>query len=174
MNIDKKILKEYYDALDPQTRTDLDASVHSIVSAKERGGRVMVVTGSGPNIHVGVTTLIAELIRNGIVDGVTTSSAVIAHEMDPESSYLPRGAVFEFSVLNDEQLASLRTEMVLDEELLKKGRSVSAPVIIKAAGNMAYPMGLRTENLSTEVLTLARSTGSHLNRSPGRALILGR
>ncbi len=45
------------------------------------GGKVAVVVGSGPNLHEGVTTLIAELIRLGVVDGVTTSSAVVAHEM---------------------------------------------------------------------------------------------
>ena len=38
----------------------------------------LVVVGSGPNLHEGVTTLIAELIRVGVVDGVTTSSAVVA------------------------------------------------------------------------------------------------
>ena len=32
-------------------------------------GQVVVVTGSGPNIHEGVTTLVAELMRVGIVDG---------------------------------------------------------------------------------------------------------
>ena len=33
----------------------------------------MVVTGSGPNIHEGVTTLIAELMHKGVIDGVITS-----------------------------------------------------------------------------------------------------
>ncbi len=42
---------------------------------------MVVVTGSGPNLHEGVTTLIAELIHKGVVDGVVTSSAVVAHEM---------------------------------------------------------------------------------------------
>ena len=70
----------------------------------------MVVTGSGPNIHEGVTTLIAELIRVGIVDAVSTSSAVISHEMagsldrvfrvdakalGMDMEKMPRGDVFE-------------------------------------------------------------------------------
>ena len=72
----------------------------------------MVVTGSGPNIHEGVTTLIAELIRVGIVDAVSTSSAVISHEMagsldrvfrvdakalGMDMEKMPRGDVFEFT-----------------------------------------------------------------------------
>jgi deoxyhypusine synthase len=44
-------------------------------------GRIVAVVGSGPNIHEGVTTLIAELIHKGLVDGVSTSSAVVSHEM---------------------------------------------------------------------------------------------
>lgn len=39
-----------------------------VVDAKKKGGKVAVVTGSGPNIHEGVTTLIAELMDKGIVD----------------------------------------------------------------------------------------------------------
>src|ERR1700730_16205780 len=66
----------------PQTSRDhLNQAVGQIVAAKERGGAVVAVTGSGPNLHEGVTTLIAELVRKGIVDGVLTSSAVVAHEM---------------------------------------------------------------------------------------------
>ena len=67
--------------LDQRTRQRLDRVVDCIVQANERGGRVVVVTGSGPNIHEGVTTLIAELMRLGVIDGITTSSAVVAHEM---------------------------------------------------------------------------------------------
>ena len=67
--------------LDERSRAALAAAVRRIVEVKERGGRVMVVTGSGPNIHEGVTTLIAELIRVGLIDAVSTSSAVVSHEM---------------------------------------------------------------------------------------------
>jgi hypothetical protein len=150
--------------------------VEEIVAAKSRGGKVTVVTGSGPNIHEGVTTLIAELMRVGIVDGVTTSSAVVAHEMagaldrvkrvhaadigiDPGSEFLPRGEMFEFTVIDEAARASLRGEMVLDEDLLSRGEAAAGSEIIKAAGNMAYPMGLRTEDLSHVALALARATG---------------
>ena len=87
-----------------------------------------MVTGSGPNLHEGVTTLIAELIRVGVVDGVTTSSAVIAHEMAgtldrvkrvdgralglPEAD-LPHGGHFELTVMNPEVLQAVGREYAL-------------------------------------------------------------
>ncbi|MBT5621233.1 MAG: hypothetical protein HOJ65_10770, partial [Verrucomicrobia bacterium] len=64
--------------LPPVVLQRIESAVARIVEAKQRGGKVAVVTGSGPNIHEGVTTLVAELMRAGIVDGVTTSSAVVA------------------------------------------------------------------------------------------------
>nr|MBQ6739931.1 deoxyhypusine synthase family protein [Synergistaceae bacterium] len=73
---------EYFKSqLDENSLKTLAQAVKSIVDVKKRGGKITVVTGSGPNIHEGVTTLIAELIRVGIIDCVTTSSAVISHEM---------------------------------------------------------------------------------------------
>ena len=74
-------LAEWEARLPETSRDHLNQAVDQIVAAKERGGAVVAVTGSGPNIHEGVTTLIAELIRKGIIDGVLTSSAVVAHEM---------------------------------------------------------------------------------------------
>src|SRR5712691_9991398 len=75
------LIRRLHDSLPLTTQNHLAQAISKIVAAKERGGRVVVVTGSGPNIHEGVTTQIAELIRKGLVDGVITSSAVIAHEM---------------------------------------------------------------------------------------------
>ena len=72
-------LDYFRSSLDERSRESLASAVKRITDAKLHGGRVMVVTGSGPNIHEGVTTLIAELIRAGLVDAVSTSSAVIAH-----------------------------------------------------------------------------------------------
>ena len=106
-------INDLYNALSPEVKGRIDTAVASIVSAKEKGGKVVVVTGSGPNLHEGVTTLIAELINKGIVDGVTSSSAVVAHEMAgvldevkrvnglelgfPKEK-LPRGSVFEITL----------------------------------------------------------------------------
>src|SRR5581483_8256658 len=99
------------------SREHLNRAVKQIVAAKQRGGAVVVATGSGPNIHEGVTTLVAELMRKGIVDGVLTSSAVVAHEMagtldrvkriraaeypdlNLPPGILPRGGVFEITEL---------------------------------------------------------------------------
>lgn len=153
----------------------VDSAVKSIVAAKEKGGNVVVVTGSGPNLHEGVTTLISELITKGIVDGVTSSSAVVAHEMAGvldevirvdgvelgfPANKLPRGNIFEITKMSDELFNQLKKEMVIDSDLLKKALELNASIIIKAAGNMAYPMGLRTENLAKEILIIAKSKGA--------------
>ena len=53
----------------------------------------------------------------------------------------------------------------LDDELLKRGQELPKQnEIIKAAGNMTYPMGLRTERLAHEILGLARMTACPLKR----------
>ena len=174
MTVNERLLNEFYQNLDERSRESLDASAEKIVEAKRRGGKVVVATGSGPNIHEGVTTLIAELMEKGIVDGVTTSSAVIGHEMGGaldlvkmcsasalgfEGCFMPRGDVFEFTQLDGEQMEALRKEMVLDEELLARGERAEGRLVLKAAGNMAYPMGLRNENLAGEILILCKALG---------------
>ena len=168
-------IENFRAALDERSRATLAEAVKRIVEAKKRGGKVMVVTGSGPNIHEGVTTLIAELIRVGVVDAVSTSSAVISHEMGGaldrvfrvnaealgmDMSTMPRGDLFEFTRMTDAEWEALKREMPLDDELLARGKKL--PVhsdIIKAAGNMAYPMGLRGERIAQEILALARMYG---------------
>jgi hypothetical protein len=163
-----------YRNLPPDTKEMLDRAISNIVSAKKKDGKVVVVTGSGPNIHEGVTTLIAELIHKGIIDGVTTSSAVIAHEMAgaleevkrvdgkklgfPEAM-LPKGNIFEATLMPVGCLKQFEKEMLIDTALLEKILSLDGSVIIKAAGNMAYPLGFRTENLAKEILFFAKSKG---------------
>jgi len=163
-----------YENLPPDTKEMLDRAISSIVSAKKRSSKVVVVTGSGPNIHEGVTTLIAELIHKGIIDGVTTSSAVIAHEMAGAleevkrvdgiqlgftEDVLPRGNTFEATLMPAGSLEQLEKEMLIDTALIEKALALDGSVIIKAAGNMAYPLGLRTENLAKEILFIAKSKG---------------
>ncbi len=176
MQINSKLLQEHYKELDKESQRALDEAVAAIVNTKKQGGKLMVVTGSGPNIHEGVTTLIAQLMDKGIVDSVTTSSAVIAHEMAGsldkvkrvdasklgtrvDDHLLPKGNIFEFTLLEKHEIEQLREEMILDEELLSRSETVEGEVIIKAAGNMAYPMGLRTEVLAREILSIARTYG---------------
>ncbi len=161
-----------YGNLDPEVKKYVDAAVDKLVSVKSGGGKVMVATGSGPNIHEGVTTLIAELMSKGIVDSVTTSSAVAAHEMagaldkvkrvpwdgtglKGEGSNIPRGGLFEITRMEDSEIELLRKEMILDDELIDRALDLPGDTIIKAAGNMAYPMGLRTENISREIQSIA-------------------
>ena len=166
---------------------NLNLAIHKIVEAKQRGGRVVVVTGSGPNIHEGVTTLIASMIHKGLVDGVITSSAVIAHEMGgtldrvkriPMGSddklpilpaLLPRGDVFELTVLTPQQRASLEPEMAGGWDLYDHYFPHDGNTVIKAAGNMAWPMGLRTERISLEIRDMARKTGDTFESVAGRA-----
>ncbi len=174
MTVNRELIKEFYDGLDERSRETLDAAVRKVVEAKKRGGKIAVVTGSGPNLHEGVTTLVAELISKGIVDGVTTSSAVINHEMGGvldrvkmcdasqfgfDEKVMPRGNVFEFTDMTDEQLDELGKEMLLDRELLAKRQNADGHFVTKAAANMAYPMGLRTEKLADEIHTLCRQCG---------------
>jgi len=174
MTMNEQLLKEFYSGLDDRSKESLDAAAEKIVEAKRRGGKVVVATGSGPNIHEGVTTLIAELMEKGLVDGVTTSSAVVGHEIGGaldlvkmcsasalgfEERFMPRGNVFEFTQMPEEQMADLRKEMVLDDDLLARGEEAEGHLVIKAAGNMAYPMGLRNEELAAEILVLCRAYG---------------
>ena len=167
-------IQSYYENLPEDTRLLLDEGLERVIRIKKNGGKVVVITGSGPNLHEGVTTLIAELIEKGIVDGISTSSAVIAHELagtldrvhrvngiklgvDP--SLLPMGDVFEITMMDDGLMDTVRQEMALDEGLIQRGLQAEGSTIIKAAGNMAYPMGLRTERLSREILAAAKSAG---------------
>jgi hypothetical protein len=169
-----QIIKTYLQQIDAETVGFLNLAVDKIVAAKEKGGKVVVATGSGPNLHEGVTTLIAELMTKGIIDGVTTSSAVIAHEMAGTldkvkrldgrllgfgPDMLPKGFTFEFTELSANDIAEIRKEMILDEGLLARGKTLDGNVIIKAAGNMAYPMGLRTERLAREILSISHAYG---------------
>jgi hypothetical protein len=174
MVINREPIELLYRDLRPDTKEMLDRAIGSIVSAKKKGGKVVVVTGSGPNLHEGVTTLIGELIHKGIVDGVTTSSAVVAHEMAGtleevkrvdgiqlglNEDILPRGNVFEATLTSADWLEQINKEMLIDTALLEKTLKLDGNIIIKAAGNMAYPLGLRTENLAKEILIIAKSKG---------------
>ncbi|MCX7024570.1 MAG: hypothetical protein NT080_08110 [Spirochaetes bacterium] len=174
MKNDEAFIDSLYTNLDEETRRRIDTVMDNAASIKAKGGKIAVVTGSGPNIHEGVTTLLAELMRLKIVDGVLTSSAVVAHEMAGaldrvkrvpgaplglSAEILPKGGLFEVTVMDDEELEKLGEEMILDRELMKRVMESEGHVITKAAGNMAYPMGLRTERLAMEVENYAKLSG---------------
>ena len=182
MTVDMGAVKSLEEQLDGTTVDRVAAAVDRIVAAKEQGGKVVVVTGSGPNVHEGVTTLIAELMRVGVVDGVTTSSAVVAHEMggvldrvkrvdgttlELPPELLPRGGSFELTLVDDETLSEIAGEMSLDQELIKKLDAAPGDEVIKAAGNLGYPMGLRTERIAAEILALACERGATFEEIAG-------
>ncbi len=170
----ERLVNELYRGLPPELQERVDLVVKKVVAAKENGGKIVVVTGSGPNIHEGVTTLLAELIWKGIIDGVTTSSAVVAHELAGalEKTHrvdgtrlgfpvekLPRDRLVEASIMTEEEFQILEKEVIIDRRLWRRILETEGTVIIKAAGNLAYPLGLRTEKLSREIEILARANG---------------
>lgn len=182
MAVESMALKALEDRLDAVAHERVAKTVNAIVNAKERGRRVAVVTGSGPNVHEGVTTLIAELMRAGIVDAVSTSSAVVAHEMGGtldkvkrcpgdavgvEARLLPRGGEFEWSLMDKEVLEEICRNMSVDADLAARLERANGKTIIKAAGNLGYPMGLWLEKLSMEIATLARANGMSFEEVAG-------
>jgi len=160
--------------LPPKIKARLKRAAESIVKAKEKGGKVVAVVGSGPNLHEGVTTLIAELIHKKIIDGVSTSSAVINHEMAGtlekvkrfdgvafgfEREKLPSDGFFEAGILSRARLEEFQREIPIDMALYRRMRRAEGNIVIKVAGNIAYPTGLRTERLARDVLALAKRHG---------------
>ena len=127
--INQKRIDEFYNDFEPKWKERIDSVIDHIVKGKQEHQKIAVVTGSGPNIHEGVTTLIAELINKNIIDGgVLTSSAVIAHEMggsldkvkrvqvDPDTFdfgdmtgkvWLPKGEIFEITELSKDEIVTI-------------------------------------------------------------------
>jgi hypothetical protein len=174
MSIDRKAIENMFNSLPSKAKVRLKRAIKLIVNVKEKGGKVVVVVGSGPNLHEGVTTLLAELIHKGIIDGVSTSSAVINHEMAGtlekvkrfdgvafgfEQKKLPSDGFFEVSILSNKELEEFQREIPMDIALYQKMRRAKGDTIIKVAGNMAYPTGLRTERLARDVLAMAKRCG---------------
>ena len=169
--LNKAKLEELYQLYRPEVQERIEKVVKIITETKQNQKRICVVTGSGPNIHEGVTTFIAELIQKGLIDSVLTSSAVISHEMagsldrvkrinaslinHPEMRaglWFPKGDIFELTLLKPQEIQTLAKEMKIDTGFIAHLASLEGQTIIKAAGNMAYPMGLRTEMLAEEIL----------------------
>jgi len=182
MILHRDLLESLFDALPRTTQERLEQAKTRIVDAKRRGGKVVVVTGSGPNLHEGVTTLLAELMRVGLVDGVTTSSAVVAHEMGGTldrvkrcqaqtvgltSTLLPRGGEFELTLMDDEAIRAIARHLAIDWALIERLRQAPGTVIVKAAGNLGYPMGLWLEHLAQEILDLSRRNGRSFEEVAG-------
>jgi len=178
-------IREWCSTLSETARTHIQRAATSIIETKERGGKVVVVTGSGPNVHEGVTTLLAELMHKGVVDGIITSSAVVAHEMagtldrvkrvkviadgqfDLDRKVLPRGGVFEITVLNEAEREQMEREFPHGWDLYHQVMEAAGSVIIKAAGNMGWPVGLYVEGVVREAEVLARQAGTSVEHIAG-------
>ncbi len=180
--INRELITQFYNELDSRSKETLDKSIEQVVKAKKNGKKVAVVTGSGPNLHEGVTTLIAELMKHDVIDAVTTSSAVINHEMGGvldrvkmcpadqfglDKNVMPRGNVFEFTDMTDDELDELEKEIILDRPFLEKRKTCDGHFVVKAAANMAYPMGYRTERLAEEILSLCHQARLPFERVAG-------
>src|SRR5271157_2651558 len=182
--MNREYLDELFANLPEIVQERITTAADVIVRKKNEHGRVVAVLGSGPNVHEGVTTLVAELIAQGVIDGVLTSSATVSHEMAgtlervkrvdgttlgfelqhpkslclPETGtyFLPRGNGFEFTELSAEELDEIRADVSFDEDLWVRGAYMEGTTIIKAAGNMSYPAGLRAETIATQIKELAQ------------------
>jgi len=170
--------------MDPAELELLHRAARRWAEIKEKGGKVVVATGSGPHLHEGVTVLIAELVRRGLVDGVLTSSAVVAHELAGSlervrrvdgrrlgwpAGALPADGMVEVALLSPEQLAFHQRHTELDLELYRRMLAAPGHEIIKVAGNLAYPTGLWLERLARRLLPLAQARGITLEEFTGPA-----
>jgi hypothetical protein len=81
---------------------------------------------------------------------------VDGRSLDLSEELLPKGGLFELTLMSAATERIVRQELALDEDLLRRARETQGQTIIKAAGNMGYPMGLRTERLAREIESLAR------------------
>ena len=67
-------------------------------------------------------------------------------------SLLPHGGAFELTEMTGPALARLGEELALDEGLIERLGQAQGRSVIKAAGNLGYPMGLHIERLAEVVL----------------------
>lgn len=180
--VSQAALKRLEATLEPATRQDLRQAAHLWVEVKERGGRVVVITGSGPNLHEGVTTMLAALVAAGLVDGVITSSAVVGHELAGTlervrrvggarlglpAEVLPADGKVEVSLLGAEDLELISRDTVFDLDLYRRMLAAPGNEIIKVAGNLAYPTGLWAERLARRLEPLAKGAGLPLEAVAG-------
>jgi len=180
--ISQAAIKELEQTLEPQARRHIAKAARLWAEIKRRGGKVVVATGSGPNLHEGVTTLLAELVLRGLVDGVLTSSAVVGHEMAGTlervrrvdgrrlglpADMLPVDGRLEAALLTPEQLNWISGQTEVDLDLYRRLFSAPGREIIKVAGNLAYPTGLWLERAARRLLPLAQAAGLPLEAAAG-------
>ena len=74
------------------------------------------------------------------------------------------GNKFELTELTPDELNGINAEISLDMDFISQLDELEGQTIIKAAGNMAYPMGLRTEMFAKDLLNL--STNKFSGKQP--------
>jgi hypothetical protein len=80
---------------------------------------------------------------------------------------LPSDGFLEVSMISPSRLEAIRREIPIDASLYRRMRRAKGSIIIKVAGNIAYPTGLRTERLSREILSLAKQHNAPFERMVG-------
>ena len=181
-HVSLKDLAELASKLDRTSQVRLGRAVRTWTAVKEQGGKVVVATGSGPNLHEGVTAQVAELVRLGLVDGVLTSSAVAGHEMagslemvrriagerlGMDQANLPADGRTEVSLLPPGRLEILEKDIELDRGRLRDMLAAPGPNIIKVAGNLAYPTGLWVERMAQKLTPLCQKKNRPLEWAAG-------
>lgn len=180
--IEQTALDDLERLLSGEALSAIDQAVEAWVRAKSNGGKVLVATGSGPNLHEGATCQVAELVRLGLVDGVLTSSAVVGHEMAGSlervrrvdgrmlglpSSVLPHNGKVEVSLAGAATLQEMARRVQVDMDLLRRLLSAPGNEIIKVAGNLAYPTGMWVESEARRLLGMAKGAGLPLEAVAG-------
>jgi hypothetical protein len=84
-----------------------------------------------------------------------------------DRTLLPADGFVEVSLLPEARLKEMQKEISIDLALYRKMQRAKGNVIIKAAGNIAYPTGLRTEKLAHEILAMAKGQGMPFEQVAG-------
>jgi hypothetical protein len=170
--------------LTEETLQAVDQAAQTWIKRKKNNEKVVVATGSGPNVHEGVTTLLAELVRLDLVDGILTSSAVVGHEMAGAlekvrrvdgvlmgypAEVLPTDGKVEAALAPEQDLVMMQKYVPLDMELYQRYLEAPGNEITKVAGNLAYPTGYFIEKIARHLEVKARAKGVALEETAGLA-----
>ena len=118
MKVQEELLDRFYENLDERSRASLDEAVEKVVAAKMAGGKIVVATGSGPNIQRGDHP--HSRTHGQGVDGVTTSR-VIGHEMGGASTGSRCAALGPGARRNPQRRGRLRIHSAVAGQLTSSG-----------------------------------------------------
>ncbi|MBN2282978.1 MAG: hypothetical protein JXO48_03725 [Deltaproteobacteria bacterium] len=171
MGTDRNLLDERYRALPDDERVRLDDAVASLVEAKKRRQRVVAVITGEVHLSRGITLLVADLMRKGIVDAVLTTAVIIDHEMSgvlekvkriekpPAGLHREGGSadgVMNVALLSPRMIERFRDEMDIDVSSYRAMLGAPGTITVEPAGGGTWPGGKRTALLSGFVLSQSR------------------